>query len=71
MMLFLAAIPTFAGIVLMARAFARGEWNDRLPSDPEPHWRLALGWVLVAGGTLVMAAMVILPWLTLSQTTPP
>ena len=69
MLMLLLAIPcALAGLMIVGWAVIRGEWTDRLPSHPEPHWRLSLGMLLLAGGGLVMVVAVALPRLAPAMT---
>jgi len=68
LMLLLAVICALAGLTIVGWAVIRGEWTDRLPSNPEPHWRLNLGMLLLAGSGLVMVVAVALPRLAPAMT---
>jgi hypothetical protein len=66
-MLPLAVVATLAGLVLVLWGIARGEWTERLPSGPEPHWRLTFGAIVFVGGTLVTVATVAMSRLETQQ----
>ena len=67
-MLLLAIVCGLVGLIIVGWAVMRGEWTDRLPSNPEPHWRLSLGMLLLAGSGLVMVVAVTLPRLAPAMT---
>lgn len=60
-MLLLAIVCASGGLILLGWAAIRGEWTVRLPSDPEPRWRLSLGALILAGSGLVIVVALALP----------
>jgi hypothetical protein len=70
-MLPFALASALVGLCLMLWGFARGEWSLAIPSYPSGRWRLMVGSIVLAGGTLLTIVTLVIPSLLPPETVRP